>query len=292
MVKSCLGRFSVLGMALLGLNETLNFVTVSAWPKLKSFSSRGAAGLCDCVSVFKTQVSQFSWCCWALRLCQCVQNSSVSVLVVLLGLNDNFVWSKSFFVTVSVWSKLKSFSSHCGIGLCDCVSVVNTQVFQFSWYCWALRLSVWSKLKCFSSRGAVGPCDCQCGQNSNVSVLVVLLGLATVSVVKTQVFQLPWCCWALRLSVWSTLKSFSSRCAIWAWTITLWLPVWSELKCFSSCGAMWAWTVNLALCVVKIQVFQVLWCYLGLNDKPVTVSQTLWSELKCFSPCGSVELER
>ena len=66
--------------------------------------------------------------------------------MVLLGL-----------ATVSACSKLKCFSSHGAIGLCDCVSVVNTQEFQFPL--------------------------CYLGLNDN---------FVTARVVKTQVFQLPW----------------------------------------------------------------------------------------------------
>ena len=71
----------VLGMELLDL--TINLCLCQFGQIMSGAIQRsryGATGLerdikfCDCVSVTKTQEFQFSWCCWALRLCQCGQN--------------------------------------------------------------------------------------------------------------------------------------------------------------------------------------------------------------------------
>ena len=93
--------------------------------------------------------------------------------------------NSSFFVTVSVWSKLKCFSSHGAIGLCDCVSVVNTQEFQFP-LCYlglndnfvtasVVRTQVFQFLWCYV--GLNGKFGTVCGKNSSVSGPVVLFRL-------------------------------------------------------------------------------------------------------------------
>ena len=107
----------VLGMELLGLTVNLRLCRCGQiMSGVIQRSGCGATGLerdiCDCVSVTKIQMFQLPWCCWALRLCQCGQNS--------MG-----------FVAMSVWSNLKSFSSRGAVGLCDCASVVKTREFQF-----------------------------------------------------------------------------------------------------------------------------------------------------------------